>query len=187
MVGLKRAAELFLAFVIVSGSTPVQAAFENPGVPVATVPVATEFFMPFGDMSADISSTLHPGNFNGFSTTIFDESFLHIKVEQNGACGNELSTESPGWYVFTPHKNDKVYDGSLYSTNGSFHPGEDWNGRLGGFDDLCQRVFPIAEGIILANGFDIGFGYMMFVLHRTPGGDFLFRSLGIFSSYLRYQ
>ena len=184
---MQKAVVFVLTLLIFLRSTPVQAAFENPGVSVAAVLVATEFFMPFGDMSADISSALRTGTFNGFATTVFDESFLHIEVEQNGACGNELNTESPGWYVFTPHNNDKVYDGSLYSTNGSFHPGEDWNGRLGGFDDLCQRVFPIAEGIILAKGFDIGFGYMMFVLHRTPGGDFLFRSLGIFSSYLRYQ
>ena len=175
---MKRVIDFLIAFVILLGNTPVYAAFNNPGVSVADVPVATEFFLPFGNTSESIKSVPTQGTFSGFPTTVFEESFRNIEVNQNNLCGGELNTESPGWYVYTPHNSDRSYDLTPYLESGAFHPGEDWNGQRGGFDDICQSVFPIAEGVILAKGTARGFGNMLIILHRLPGGDFFISVFG---------
>ena len=91
-----------LTILVILNSSLVSAAISNPGVPVFGIPVATQFFMPFGDRTADIVSALHTGVFNGFVTTRFDVGFKHVVLNNDKTCGNQGTGESFGWFVFTP-------------------------------------------------------------------------------------
>jgi murein DD-endopeptidase MepM/ murein hydrolase activator NlpD len=75
--------------------------------------------------------------------------------------------------VFKTHKIDTVLvDPEYFNLLGFWHPGEDWNGREGGDNDLGQPVYAIAHGKVLDFGyFQPGWGNLILIEHALPDGS----------------
>ena len=125
------------------------------------IPFATSFRMPIGD-PRDMSSKKIVCNdgLSQFSDDLGnDVTLLSIATYSNAYPKIEFNAngDSNKWIVGTAFKQNQSltnYDSGTveqYSSNGDFHPGDDWNDRRGGASDNGMPIHASADGIVLYN------------------------------------
>ena len=170
----------------------------NQPVLAEDIPLATSFRMPIGD-SRDLN----------YITIICHDTLSqspedlgdNINLLTIGSYGNypkiEFNAEwaSNRWIVAVAFNKDKYltnYDTGTLANYGVFHPGEDWNNRIGGASDNGMAIHAIADGIVLFSQRQIGniskredktiaFGNIVVIGHKLSNGSI------IASSYAHMQ
>jgi hypothetical protein len=75
--------------------------------------------------------------------------------------------------VFDTHKVDTdLVDPAYFKAFGTWHTGEDWNGRGGGDSDLGDPIYAIAHGKVVAFGYyPPSWGNLVLIEHALPDGS----------------
>ncbi len=133
---------------------------ESVAVSVLDLPSVDVTYLPFGPRTSPLGNISVEG-----PLTTYNQAVPLRAPDLDNRCGVLTGVEAMGWYVMTNHNSDQTYLGQDYP-NRSFHPGEDWNVLGGDSDDVCQPIYPIAPGKLIATNDGHGFGYTAFVLHQ---------------------
>jgi murein DD-endopeptidase MepM/ murein hydrolase activator NlpD len=157
------------------------------------IPLATSFRMPIGDLRDFRTTpiTCHDGLSYSSEDLGNDISLLTIgtyannypKIEFNSGVAENLNR----WIVSVAfNKNQQLasYATGELASYGVFHPGEDWNRRLGGSSDDGRPIHAIADGLILYSQTQTstiskrtdgtaGFGNIVVIGHKLNDGSIL--------------
>lgn len=159
----KRRAFILLSVVLSFVVITVWAATGDNSVRRDTIPKCTYFHPPIGSRDVDIQEAIKVESPNGYYITTFPGDYSY-----NGAVCH-------GWYVYTDFNKNRTADGGCYSGSepscGSYHPGEDWNGRGGGDSDMGQPVYAVGRGLVFWKGWANGFGNAVMTIHKLPDGE----------------
>jgi len=143
--------------VWITYDTPIEV--NNRPITTNDIPIATSFRMPIGD-SRDLSNTSIACN-DAISQSLEDvgKDIDLLTIDSYGNNYPKIEFNALGasnkWIVATAFNKDQYltnYDTGTprqYSSNGDFHPGEDWNDRAGGSSDSGKPIHAIADGIVL--------------------------------------
>jgi hypothetical protein len=107
------------------------------------------------------------------AAALADLSFAPGAVEVPLADGFQYPVGHAGREVFADfYVATDFLDPSYFKTFGTWHPGEDWNGKGGGDTDLGEAVYAVAHGRVVAGGhFTPSWGNILLVEHLLPDGS----------------
>jgi murein DD-endopeptidase MepM/ murein hydrolase activator NlpD len=156
--------------------TIVQAIYSVNGITyvavrIEDIPYASWFTLPLGDKERSQGDTLYMPDENrqvdGEGWRVRDRNSFW-PTETLLASAEEREKGLRYWHNFTPYNSRRTRDGSFYSKEKSYHPGEDWNAS--NQQDKGRPSYTIADGIVVAVGTK---NNIVAVLHRSPdSGEF---------------